>query len=76
MTEDRRTKEQPTPGQDPREIDAERTKPEAVQETEDLEAVVNPQPKHSEMGMSSDKPGRDLEDLDDAPEMPLHRDQE
>lgn len=76
MTEDRRTKEDVTPGEDPREIDAERTQPEAVRETQNVEAVVNPQQRHSNLGASSDKPGRDLEDLEDSPDVPLHREPE
>lgn len=71
---DRREKETPTPGEDPREIDRERTDAEAVEETAQEAMVHGQRPKYG-MGTTSDAPGHDLEDLAEAPEVPKYRDQ-
>ncbi|NEE01361.1 hypothetical protein [Phytoactinopolyspora halotolerans] len=74
MAEDRRTKETPTPGEDPREIDRERTTERALKEQEAQDGLVHGQRPVSGMGISSDAPGRDLDDLDEAPDVPKYRD--
>ncbi|TDE10362.1 hypothetical protein [Jiangella asiatica] len=71
--EDRRTKQEPTPGEDPREIDRERTTDAALDEQDAQEGIVHPQPPTGTMGTSADAPGRDLGDLDDAPDVPSAR---
>ncbi|WP_129669593.1 hypothetical protein [Phytoactinopolyspora endophytica] len=75
MAEDRRTKEQPTAGEDPREIDRERTTDQALREQEAQDGLVHTQRPVSGMGVSSDAPGHDLADLDEAPDVPKYRDQ-
>jgi hypothetical protein len=75
MAEDRRTKEHPTPGEDPREIDRERTTDEALREQRAQDGIVHGQKRAGGMGISSDAPGRDLRELDDAPDVPKYRDQ-
>lgn len=67
MTEDRRTKPDPTPGEDPREIDREKTSDEALDETTAQDGLVHRQEQHGGLGTSADAPGHDLDDLDDAP---------
>lgn len=74
MAEDRRTKEPPTPGEDPREIDRERTTRQALEDQEAQDGLVHGQRPVSGMGVSSDAPGHDLGDLDDAPDVPKYRD--
>lgn len=77
MSEERWVKEPPTPGEDPREIDREKTTPEVLDDMADHDGIVHPQqPKHG-LGTTSDAPGRDLDDLDEAeaPEVPGYRDQ-
>lgn len=55
MTEDRRTKQGATPGQDPREIDRERTTDAAVEEVAAFERIVHTQDGSSgSMGTSSE----------------------
>ncbi|HEX6234031.1 MAG TPA: hypothetical protein VFZ63_12975 [Jiangellaceae bacterium] len=66
MTEDRRTKPAPTPGEDPREIDEERRKAAALDHQAGQDGIVHPQEAESGLGTSADAPGRDLDDLDDA----------
>ncbi|WP_166350428.1 hypothetical protein [Phytoactinopolyspora limicola] len=75
MAEDRRTKEPVTPGEDPREIDRERQSEQAVAEQEAQDSLLNPQPRTGGLGVSSDAPGHDLRDLDDAPDVPKYRDE-
>lgn len=71
MTEDRRTKQGVTPGEDPREIDRERTTRQPVEQFDAQEGMVHSQPRAAEgLGTSADPPGRDLDELDDAPEVP------
>jgi hypothetical protein len=69
MTEDRRTKPGVTPGEDPREIDREKTSEQALDEVAGQEGIVRPEPPRGDMGTSTG--GRDLGDLEDAPE-PRH----
>jgi hypothetical protein len=69
MTEDRRTKPGATPGEDPREIDREKTTSQALDEVEGQDAIVRPEPVRGDMGTSTG--GRDLDDLEDAHE-PRH----
>lgn len=69
MTEDRRTKPGATPGEDPREIDREKTTQQALDEVEGQDAIVRPEPARGDMGTSTG--GRDLDDLEDAHE-PRH----
>ncbi|WP_026877564.1 hypothetical protein [Jiangella gansuensis] len=71
--EDRRTKPGPTPGEDPREIDRERTTDAALDEIGAQDGMVHPQRPSGGLGISSDAPGRDLNDLDDAPDVPSAR---
>lgn len=71
MPDDRRTKPDPTPGEDPREIDREKTTPAAVDATEAQDGLVHPQPERDGLGTST--AGRDLDDLDDAPDVPKLR---
>lgn len=66
MPQDRRTKPGPTPGEDPREIDREKTTDKAIDEVAGQEEIVRPEPPRRDMGTSS--AGRDLGDLEDAPE--------
>lgn len=75
MAEDRRTKPDPTPGEDPREIDREQTTSEAVDVTDAQDGLVHPQPPRGGLGTSADAPGRDLHELEDAPDVPHLRDQ-
>ncbi|TDD69434.1 hypothetical protein E1262_12340 [Jiangella aurantiaca] len=75
MTDDRRTKPGATPGEDPREIDQERLGEAALDEMEGYEGVVHPQPATGDQGLSSDAPGRDLHELDDAADVPELRDE-
>jgi hypothetical protein len=74
MEQDRRTNEYPIPGEDPREIDREKTDDEVLDEVAAQDGIVHqPQPQ-TELGVSSDRPGRDLSELEEAPEVPRHRD--
>lgn len=73
MAEDRRTKEHATPGEDPREIDRERTTEQALEEQQAQDGLLHPQQPAGGMGVSSDAPGHDLRDLDDAPDVPKYR---
>ncbi|NED94274.1 hypothetical protein G1H11_03010 [Phytoactinopolyspora alkaliphila] len=75
MSEDRRTKEHPTPGEDPREIDRESATDEALRVQEAQDGLVHGQERTGGMGVSSDAPGRDVHDLDDAPDVPKYRDE-
>jgi hypothetical protein len=61
MTE-RWTREGVTPGEDPREIDAEYASEEALDQVAAQEAVVNPQEPRYEMGTTSDAPGLDIDE--------------
>jgi hypothetical protein len=73
MARDRRTKEKPTPGQDPREIDRERVTADAVEEIASQERLVHRQPSTGGTGSTADTPGRDVHDLGDAPEVVENR---
>jgi hypothetical protein len=75
MEEDRRTKPGATPGQDPREIDQERTGESALDELAEQDRLTHPQERTRGLGTSSDAPGRDLGDLEDAPEQTELRDE-
>lgn len=75
MTDDRRTKQGATRGEDPREIDRERTTHEAVEQFEAQDGMVHSQPRVRGLGTSSDAPGRDIDDLADDPEVPELREQ-
>jgi hypothetical protein len=75
MPEDRRTKQDVTPGEDPREIDRERLSSDVLDEIAGQEAIVHPQPRKGGMGTSADAPGRDLDDLDGAYEPKRLRDE-
>lgn len=75
MDQDRRTKEAPTPGEDPREIDRERTSGEALDETRAQHGLVHGQPPVDGLGTSADAPGRDLDQLTDATDVPRLRDE-
>jgi hypothetical protein len=75
MEEDRRTKPGATPGQDPREIDQERTGERALDELAEQDRLTHPQERTRGLGTSSDAPGRDLGDLEDAPEQTELRDE-
>lgn len=75
MTDDRRTKPGATPGEDPRDIDKERLGDAALDEMDAYEGVVHQQPATGEQGLSSDAPGRDLHELDDAADVPELRDE-
>jgi hypothetical protein len=78
MTEDRRTRQSATPGEDPRERDAEVSDPSALDKLEALEGTAEEgQPEGAGgLGASSDTaPGRDLPDLDDADEVIRLRDE-
>lgn len=63
MVEDRRTKQDVTPGEDPREIDKEKLSEQALEEMEGQQGIVHPQPRKADMGVSSDRPGRDVDEL-------------
>lgn len=65
MTDDRRTKPGATPGEDPREIDQERRSEEALEHQAGHDGIVHPQEPKSELGISADAPGRDLDELTD-----------
>ena len=80
MTEDRRTWQSATPGEDPRERDEELTAPSTLDELEAVEGTAErgqPEGVGGEgLGTSSDRaPGRDLPDLDDADEVIRFRDE-
>jgi hypothetical protein len=75
MTEDRRTKQNVTPGEDPREIDRERASAEALEELAEQEGLTHEQRRSGETGTTADAKGTDLPDLDDAPDVPYLRDQ-
>ncbi|AYY13273.1 hypothetical protein EF847_11770 [Actinobacteria bacterium YIM 96077] len=76
MTDDRRTKQDVTPGEDPREIDRERHTEQALHDQEAQDAMLHRQRRtQGGMGVSSDSPGHDLEELDDAPDVPKNRKQ-
>jgi hypothetical protein len=75
MTEDRRTKQNVTPGEDPREIDRERASAEALEELAGQEGLTHEQRRTGETGTTADAKGTDLPDLDDAPDVPYLRDQ-
>ncbi|PSK96371.1 hypothetical protein CLV30_12630 [Haloactinopolyspora alba] len=75
MAEDRRTKQDPTPGEDPREIDREQTADADVRETGPHDGLVHGQRPHGGLGTSADAPGRDLDELRDAPEVTKLREQ-
>ncbi len=71
MREDRRTKQEATPGEDPREIDEEKLTERALDEMEGQQGIVHPQGRKSGMGVSSDRPGRDIDELSEEHE-PRH----
>jgi hypothetical protein len=78
MTEDRRTWQSATPGEDPREREAEVSDPSALDKLEALEGTAEEgQPEGTDgLGASSDSaPGRDLPDLDEADEVNRLRDE-
>jgi hypothetical protein len=75
MTEDRRTKQNVTPGEDPREIDQERMSAAAVDEIAEQEQLIHPPGRTDGTGTTADAKGTDLSDLDDAPDVPFLRDQ-
>jgi hypothetical protein len=81
MTEDRRTWQAATPGEDPRERDEELTSPAALdrlaaQQGAAREGPETQQEPVDELGTSSSNaPGRDLPDLDDAAEVTHLRDE-
>lgn len=75
MAEDRRTKQGPTPGEDPREIDREKTSADAADEAAAQDGLVHDQPPRGGLGTSADAPGRDLDELGDAPDVPKLREQ-
>lgn len=77
MTQERWTKQDVTPGEDPREIDRERTSAEAVaEELAGQQGIVRPEAAADELPTSSSvAPGRDLSDLEDAPEVTRLRDE-
>ena len=78
MTEDRRTWQSATPGEDPRERDAEMSDPSALDKLAALEGTAEErQPTGADgLGASSDSaPGRDLPDLDEADEVIRLRDE-
>ena len=75
MTDDRRTKPGPSPAEDPREIDQERRSEQALEDQAGQEGIVHPQEPTSGLGTSSDAPGRDLADLEDAYEPRQLRDE-
>jgi hypothetical protein len=76
VTEDRRTQQRPTQGEDPRERDAETTSPAALDKIAGQEGLVNPPDRVGGLGASSDAaPGADLPDLDDAAEVTRLRDE-
>jgi hypothetical protein len=74
MVEDRRTKQGVTPGQDPREIDQERTGQAAIDELAEQDSLTHPQRRTQGLGTTSDAPGRDLGDLKGAAERMVPRD--
>jgi hypothetical protein len=75
MTDDRRTKETPAPGEDPREIDRERTTDAVLDEMAGYDGLVRPKEPTGATGSTAEQsPGRDLDDLEDAPEVPEYRD--
>jgi topoisomerase IA-like protein len=75
MTEDRRTKQSVTPGEDPREIDRERASAEALEDLAAQEGLTHERRRSGETGTTADAKGADLPDLDDAPDVPHLRDQ-
>jgi hypothetical protein len=81
MTEDRRTWQSATPGEDPRERDEELTSPAALdklaaQQGTARQGTAEPQEPVDDLGTSSSSaPGSDLPDLDDAPEVKHLRDE-
>ena len=75
MTEDRRTKQSVTPGEDPREIDRERASAEALEHLAAQEGLTHERRRSGETGTTADAKGADLPDLDDAPDVPYLRDQ-
>jgi hypothetical protein len=75
MADDRRTKPGPTPGEDPREIDQERSSEQALEDQAEQEGIIHPQERKSGLGTSADAPGRDLDDLEDAYEPRRLRDE-
>jgi hypothetical protein len=78
MTEDRRTRQGATPGEDPRERDEELSAQSALDKLEALEGTAQEgQPEAvGGLGTSADRaPGRDLPDLDDADEVVRLRDE-
>jgi Protein of unknown function (DUF4229) len=75
MTEDRRTRPGATPGEDPRERDDEMTSPAALDKLAEQDGLVNQQEPTGGLGTTSDARGRDLADLDDAPDVPRLRDE-
>jgi hypothetical protein len=68
MTDDRRTWQSATPGEDPRERDDEATSPAALDKLAAQEGLVNPaEERVGGVATSADAtPGRDLPDLDNA----------
>lgn len=75
MVEDRRTKQDVTPGEDPREIDEEKLTGQALDEMEGQQGIVHPQRRKTGMGVSSDRPGHDLDELSEEHEQQHLRDQ-
>lgn len=76
MTEDRRTWQSATPGEDPRERDDEASTDVALDKLAEQNGTVNPQEGAIGLGTSADTaPGRDLPDLEDAPDVPRLREE-
>ncbi|MGH8823478.1 MAG: hypothetical protein ACRDVN_03255 [Jiangellaceae bacterium] len=75
MTEDRRTKQNVTPGEDPREIDRERASAQALDELAEQDGRTHAKGRTGGTGTTADAEGTDLHDLDDAPDVPHLRDQ-
>jgi hypothetical protein len=59
---ERWTREDVTPGEDPREVDAEYASEEALDQVAAQEAVVNPQEPQYDLGTTSDAPGLDIDE--------------
>jgi hypothetical protein len=61
MTE-RQARDDATPGEDPRQLDAERTDDTALETLARQDGITDPQPRSGGLGASTDRPGRDLAD--------------
>ena len=76
MADERWTKSGATPGEDPRDIDDERSSPSALDQLAAQEGIAHPAGSAGGLGTSSDAaPGSDLSDLRDAPEVTELRDE-